>query len=260
VARIITNNYGDIMLHQPTLEKLRALKLTGMADAFQEQLKKPLSDLDFESRLGMLVDQEYLLRENRRLKKRLQQAKLQQSACIEDINYEKPRGLVKAKVMELSRSQWLQQHLNILVTGPTGCGKTYLACALAHRACLDGYTSRYYRLPRLWEELKIAKANGTYSQWLSQIAKIDLLILDDWGLVTPDIDRRQDLLEVLDDRYQKKSTIVTSQLPPTHWHEYLNDATLADAILDRLLHNAIRFELKGESMRKHQKDLQTTAQ
>lgn len=248
------------MLHQPTLEKLRALKLTGMADAFQEQLKKPLSDLDFESRLGMLVDQEYLLRENRRLKKRLQQAKLQQSACIEDINYEKPRGLVKAKVMELSRSQWLQQHLNILVTGPTGCGKTYLACALAHRACLDGYTSRYYRLPRLWEELKIAKANGTYSQWLSQIAKIDLLILDDWGLVTPDIDRRQDLLEVLDDRYQKKSTIVTSQLPPTHWHEYLNDATLADAILDRLLHNAIRFELKGESMRKHQKDLQTTAQ
>jgi hypothetical protein len=246
------------MLHQPTIEKLRSLKLTGMAEAFSDQLKKPLPDLDFESRLGMLVDQEYLLRENRRLKKRLQQAKLQQSACIEDINYEKPRGLVKAKVMELSRSQWLKQHLNILVTGPTGCGKTYLACALAHRACLDGCTSRYYRLPRLWEELKIAKANGTYSQWLSQIAKIDLLILDDWGLVTPDIDRRQDLLEVLDDRYQKKSTIVTSQLPPTHWHEYLNDATLADAILDRLLHNAIRFELKGDSMRKNQKDLQTT--
>lgn len=247
------------MLHQPTLEKLRALKLTGMADAFQEQLKHPLPDLDFESRLGMLVDHEYLMRENRRLKKRLQQGKLQQSACIEDINYEKPRGLVKAKIMELSRSQWLHQHLNILITGPTGCGKTYLACALAHRACLDGYTIRYYRLTRLWEELKIAKANGTYAQWLSQIAKIDLLLLDDWGLVTPDIDRRQDLLEVLDDRYQKKSTIVTSQLPPAHWHEYLNDATLADAILDRLLHNAIRFELTGESMRKNQKDLQTTS-
>jgi DNA replication protein DnaC len=244
------------MLNQPTLDKLRTLKLTGMANAFQEQLTKPLPDLDFETRLGMLVDQEWLLRENRKLQRRLSQAKLQQAACIEDIDYEKPRGLVKAKVLELSRSNWLQQHLNLLITGPTGCGKTYLACALAHRACLDGYTSRYYRLPRLWEELKIAKANGTYGYWLGQLAKIDLLILDDWGLVTPDVERRQDLLEILDDRYQKKSTIVTSQVPTTHWHEHLNDATLADAILDRLLHNAIRFELKGESMRKNQKDLQ----
>lgn len=245
-----------LMLNQPTLEKLRALKLTGMANAFHEQLEKPLPDLDFESRLGMLVDQEWLIRENRRLQRRLSQAKLQQSACIEDIDYEKPRGLVKAKILELSRSQWLPQHLNLLITGPTGCGKTYVACALAHRACLDGFTSRYYRLPRLWEELKIAKANGTYSNWLTQLAKIDLLILDDWGLVTPDVERRQDLLEILDDRYQKRSTIVTSQVPTTHWHEHLNDATLADAILDRLLHNAIRIELKGESMRKNQNSLQ----
>jgi len=244
------------MLNQPTLEKLRALKLTGMANAFQEQLAMPLPDLDFETRLGMLVDQEWLIRENRKLQRRLSQAKLQQSACIEDIDYEKPRGLVKAKILELSRSQWLQQHLNLLITGPTGCGKTYVACALAHRACLDGFTSRYYRLPRLWEELRIAKANGTYTHWLAQLAKVDLLILDDWGLVTPDIERRQDLLEILDDRYQKKSTIVTSQIPTTHWHEHLNDATLADAILDRLLHNAIRIELKGESMRKNQKGLQ----
>ena len=244
------------MLNQPTLEKLRTLKLTGMANAFQEQLTKPLPDLDFETRLGMLVDQEWLIRENRKLQRRLSQAKLQQSACIEDIDYEKPRGLVKAKVLELSRSQWLQQHLNLLITGSTGCGKTYLACALAHRACLDGFTCRYYRLPRLWEELKIAKANGTYSLWLVQLAKIDCLILDDWGLVTPDTERRQDLLEILDDRYQKKSTIITSQIPITHWYEHLNDATLADAILDRLLHNAIRLELKGESMRKNQKSLQ----
>jgi len=244
------------VLNQPTLEKLRALKLTGMANALQEQLQKPLPDLDFETRLGMLVDQEWLTRENRKLQRRLSQAKLQQSACIEDIDYEKPRGLVKAKMLELSRSQWLQQRLNLLITGPTGCGKTYVACALAHRACLDGFTSRYYRLPRLWEELKIAKANGTYSNWLAQLAKIDLLILDDWGLVTPDIERRQDLLEILDDRYQKKSTIVTSQIPTSHWHEHLNDATLADAILDRLLHNAIRLELKGDSMRKNQKCLQ----
>src|SRR5436190_20326938 len=145
------------MLNQPTLDKLRTLKLTGMANAFQEQLIKPLPDLDFEARLGMLVDQEWLLRENRKLQRRLSQAKLQQAACIEDIDYEKSRGLVKTKVLELSRSNWLQQHLNLLITGSTGCGKTYLACALAHRACLDGYTSRYYRLPRLWEELKIAK-------------------------------------------------------------------------------------------------------
>lgn len=244
------------MLNQPTLEKLRALKLTGMANALQEQLTKPLPDLDFESRLGMLIDQEWLLRENRKLQRRLTQAKLQQSACIEDIDYEKPRGLVKAKLLELSRSQWLQQRLNLLITGPTGCGKTYIACALAHRACLDGFTSRYYRLPRLWEELKIAKANGTYTHWLMQLAKIDLLVLDDWGLVTPDVERRQDLLEILDDRYQKKSTIVTSQVPTVHWHAHLNDATLADAILDRLLHNSIRLELKGDSMRKNQKGLQ----
>jgi DNA replication protein DnaC len=156
------------MLNQPTIEKLRALKLTGMANAFQEQLTKPLPDIDFETRLGMLVDQEWLVKENRRLQRRLSQAKLQQSACIEDIDYEKPRGLVKAKLLELSRSQWLQQHFNILITGPTGCGKTYVACAIAHRACLDGFTSRYYRLPRLWEELRIAKANGTYTNWLAQ--------------------------------------------------------------------------------------------
>jgi DNA replication protein DnaC len=248
------------MLNQPTIEKLRALKLTGMANAFQEQLTKPLPDIDFETRLGMLVDQEWLVKENRRLQRRLSQAKLQQSACIEDIDYEKPRGLVKAKLLELSRSQWLQQHFNILITGPTGCGKTYVACAIAHRACLDGFTSRYYRLPRLWEELRIAKANGTYTNWLAQLAKIDLLVLDDWGLVTPDVERRQDLLEILDDRYQKKSTIVTSQLPTTHWHEHLNDATLADAILDRLLHNANRIELKGESMRKNQKGLQKVSE
>lgn len=239
------------MLSHTTLERLRSLKLTGMANAFADQLTKPLPDLDFEERLGMLIDAEYFLRENRKLQRRLTQAKLYQNACLEDIDYEAPRGLVKAKILELSRGQWLKNRLNLIVTGPTGCGKSYLACALAHRACLDGFTSRYYRLPRLWEELKIAKANGAYTQWLGQLAKIDCLILDDWGLVAPDTERRQDLLEILDDRYQKKSTIVTSQLPTIHWHTHLNDATLADAILDRLLHNALRLELKGDSMRKN---------
>lgn len=246
------------MLNQPTLDKLRTLKLTGMAEAFSEQLQKPMPDLDFEARLGLLIDREWYLRENRRLSRRLNQAKLQQASCVEDIDFKHPRGLNKSMVLELTRGQWIQQHLNLLMTGPTGCGKTYIACALAHKACLIGFTARYYRLPRLWNELKIAKANGTYACWLAQIAKIDVLLLDDWGLTTPDDEQRRDLLEMLDDRYQRKSTIITSQLPTTHWHEHLNDATLADAILDRLLHNSIKLELKGDSLRKNQKPLQTT--
>jgi DNA replication protein DnaC len=245
------------MLNQPTLEKLRALKLSGMADAFSEQLQRPMPDLDFEARLGLLIDREWCLRENRRLSRRLASAKLKQDACIEDIDFKHERNLHKSVIQELVRGQWITQHLNLLITGPTGCGKTYLACALAHKACLVGLTARYYRLPRLWHELKISKANGTYANWLSQLAKIDVLILDDWGLATPDDDQRRDLLEILDDRYQRKSTVITSQLPITHWHEHLNDATLADAILDRLIHNAIRLELDGDSLRKKQKSLQT---
>jgi DNA replication protein DnaC len=242
------------MLTQPTLDKLRALKLNGMANALSEQMQKPLLDLDFESRLGILVDQEWLDRENRKLKRRLTQAKLQQNACIEDISYDEHRGIAKAKMLELSHNQWLQHKSNILITGATGCGKTYFACALAHRACLGGYTSRYYRLHRLWEELKVAKASGTYMQWLAQLAKIDLLILDDFGLVSPDSARREDLLEILDDRYKKRSTIVTSQLPVAHWHEHLQDKTFADAILDRLVHNSIRIKLTGDNMRKKESE------
>jgi DNA replication protein DnaC len=246
------------MLNQPTLEKLRALKLTGMADALSEQMQKPMPDLDFESRLGLLIDREWCIRENRRLNRRLNQAKLKQSACVEDIDYKHPRDLKKSVIHELMHGQWINKHFNLLITGPTGCGKTYIACALAHHACLMGFTVQYYRLPRLWNELKIAKANGTYAKWLSHAAKIDVLLLDDWGLTAPDDEQRRDLLEILDDRYQRKSTIITSQLPTTHWHEHLNDATLADAILDRLLHNSIKIELKGESLRKNQKSLQTS--
>jgi DNA replication protein DnaC len=257
VLLIINKQEIKKMLNQPTLEKLRELKLTGMADAFCEQLQKPMPDLDFEARLGLLIDREWHLRENRRLNRRLTQAKLQQSACVEDINFKHSRGLNKSVVLELSRGQWITKHLNLLITGSTGCGKTYLGCALIHKSCLLGFSARYYRLPRLWHELKIAKANGTYGSWLGQLAKVDVLLLDDWGIAAPDEEQRRDLLEMLDDRYERRSTIITSQLPTTHWHEHLNDATLADAILDRLLHNAIKLELSGESLRKNQKTLQT---
>jgi DNA replication protein DnaC len=241
------------MLNQPTLERLRALKLTGMAQAFSEQLEKSMPELDFEARLGLLIDREWYLRENRRLGRRLSQAKLQQNACVEDIDYKQSRGLEKPFIQELARGQWVQQHLNLLITGATGSGKTYLACALAHKACLMGYTVRYYRLTRLWLELKVAKANGSYADWLSQLAKVDVLVLDDWGLTQPDDEQRRDLLEMFDDRYLQKSTIITSQLPTTHWHEHLNDPTLADAILDRLIHNAIKLDLNiKDSLRSKQ--------
>ena len=245
------------MLNNPTLDKLRELKLSGMAEAFTEQLQQPSLDLSFEERLGFLIEREWLTRENRRLKRRLQQAQLKDNACIEDVNYSHPRGLKKDIITELSQGNWIKNNFNLLLTGPTGCGKTYLACALAHKACLLGWTAKYYRLPRLWHELQIAKANGTYAKWLIQIAKVDILILDDWGLTTPNEEQRRDLLEVLEDRYQKHSTIVTSQLPIAHWHEHLNDETLADAILDRLVHNAIKLEMTGDSLRKHKQSLQT---
>jgi DNA replication protein DnaC len=238
------------MLNQPTLDRLRELKFTGMAQAFSEQLQLPNSNLDFEQRLAILVDREYLLRQNRRTQRRLTQAKMQQNACVENIDYESSRGLAKSKMLELSRNNWIQNKINILITGSTGCGKTYISCALVQSACVSGYSSKYYRVPRLWEELKISRANGTYTQLLSKISKLDLLVLDDWGLVEPELERRQDLLEILDDRYQKRSTIINSQLPVSKWHAHLKDATLADAILDRVIHNSIRLDLLGDTMRK----------
>ena len=240
------------MLNNVTVDKLRSLKLTGMADEFSEQLKKPMPNLDFEERLGLLIERDWYMRENRRLSRRLRSADFKQQACIEDINYQHSRKLNKEVTKDLIRCQWIRNHLNLLITGPTGCGKTWLACAFSHRACLLGLTAKYYRLPRLWNKLKIAKIDGTYSKLLSEMAKIDVIILDDWGIASPDEEQRRDLLEILDDRYQKKSTVITSQLPISHWHEHLNDATIADAILDRLIHNAIKMELDGPSLRETQ--------
>ena len=247
------------MLKHPTLDKLHALKLTGMAAALADQSATPdITDLSFEERLGLLVDREMTERDNRRMSSRLRRAKLRHAAILEDIDYRNSRGLDKGLVQSLASCQWVKEHLNVLITGPTGVGKTWLACALAHKACREGYTAQYVRLTRLLRELTIAKGDGQYSKLLTSLAKVDVLILDDWGLMKLSAENRRDLLEVLEDRHGRRSTIATSQLPIEEWHGIIGDATLADAILDRLVHNAYKINLRGESMRKQQAKLTGT--
>jgi DNA replication protein DnaC len=248
------------MLHHPTLDKLQQLRLTGMHKALREQLDLPeIEDLSFEERLGLLADREMTEREDRRLQTRLRQARLRQNACLEDLDYRAPRGLDKALITQLATGQWIRDGLNLILVGPTGVGKTWIGCALAHHACRQGYTVRYLRLPRLFEELRLAHADGRFPKLMSTLAKTDLLLIDDWGLTTLDSEARRDLLELLDDRHGQCSTLVTSQLPVEHWHDIIGDPTLADAILDRLVHNAYRITLKGESMRKRQAKQLTAA-
>jgi DNA replication protein DnaC len=247
------------MLKHPTLDKLHALKLTGMAAALADQSATPdITDLSFEERLGLLVDREMTERDNRRMSSRLRRAKLRHAAILEDIDYRNSRGLDKGLIQSLASCQWVKEHLNVLITGPTGVGKTWLACALAHKACREGYTAQYVRLTRLLRELTIAKGDGQYSKLLTSLAKVDVLILDDWGLMKLSAENRRDLLEVLEDRHGRRSTIATSQLPIEEWHGVIGDATLADAILDRLVHNAYKINLRGESMRKQQAKLTGT--
>ena len=244
------------MLNHPTLDKLQALRFIGMLKALTEQAAMPDIDaLSFEERLGLLIDREMTEREDRRLKTRLRQAKLKQNACVEEIDYRHPRGLDKALMLDLTGCQWIKRHLNLLITGPTGVGKTWIGCALAQKACREGYTALYLRLPRLLQELSIAKGDGTYAKLLVRLAKVDVLILDDWGLSRLIAEQRRDLLEIMEDRHDNRSTIVTSQLPLEKWHNSIGDPTLADAILDRLVHNAYKINLKGESMRKRKLDL-----
>jgi DNA replication protein DnaC len=241
------------MLTHPTLDKLQTLKLSGMYHALVEQLQMAdIAALSFEEPFGLLVDRELTERDTRRLTTRLRQAKLRQTACIEDIDYRHPRGLDKAVMARLVTCQWVREHHNVLITGPTGIGKTWLGCALGHKACREGLTVLYLRLPRFLPELALAQGDGRYRKVLTTLAKTDLLILDDWGLAPLSEENRRDLLELVEDRHECRATLVASQLPVEHWHEALGNPTLADAILDRLVHNAYKITLQGESMRKRQ--------
>jgi len=239
------------MLTHPTSEKLQALRLLGMLKALDEQQRMPeIEDLCFEERLGLLVDREVTERDNRRLSSRLRNAKLRLDAAVEDIKYRPVRGLDKSLMLALSSCRWIDEHLNILITGATGVGKSYIACALAQKACREGHSVLYFRLPRLLQELGLARADGRYGKLLATLAKTGVVVLDDLGLGPLTDEQRRDLLEIFDDRHGNRSTIVTSQLPVKNWHEALGDPTLADAILDRLVHNSHRIDLKGDSMRK----------
>ena len=240
------------MLNNQTLQALRSLKLTGMADGLEQQLAQPAThdELDFEQRLALLVDRETMLRINNKIDWLLKAAKLKLQAQPGDIDYRHPRGLQQSQFADLLGSRWIHKHHNVLITGPTGCGKTYLGCVLATQACRHGLSVRYFRTSRLLESLSIAHGDGRFAKLIQQLAKTDLLVLDDWGLEKMTLGQRNDLLEIMEDRHGLRSTLITSQLPVNQWHKAIGDATLADAILDRLLHNSHKLTLKGESMRK----------
>ena len=240
------------MIKHNLLDQLQSMRLNGMHKALQGQLENPESEaMSFEERLGLMLDREITERENRRLQSLLRKAKLHQSsALIEDLDKRAPRKLDHRLMGQLSSMQWCRERLNLIVTGPTGIGKSLIGCALGNKACREGLSTRYFRLSRLFQALQLARADGTWSKLLRELARTDLLIIDDWGLTPITDEGRRDLLEVLDDRFNIKSTLITSQLPVEHWHDYIGDTTLADAIMDRLVHNSYRITLEGESMRK----------
>jgi len=239
------------MLNQPTIEKLHTLRLHGMANAFRTQLETPVThQLSFDERFALLVDEQWLWRQNRALVRRLQTAKLKERATIEDVDYQHPRGLDRKLFRTLASSEWVRQKLNLVLTGPTGIGKTWIGCALAQKVCRDGFAVLHKKTSELFRELAVAHADGSIGRMFLRLAQIDVLLLDDFAMSPLKDSERRDFLEVCDDRYQRRSMILTSQMPVAHWHEQIGDPTIADSILDRLLHNAYRIELKGESMRK----------
>ncbi len=249
------------MLTNPTLDKLQRLRLDGIHAAYREQLESARYDaLAFDERFAMLIDRQETEQDNRRLQTRLKKAKLRQSACVEDIDYRQPRGLDKTVMRSLAQCAWLRQHHNCIITGPTGAGKSYLACALGHQACRDGYSVLYFRAPRLFQELALARGVGRYERMLRTLLRCDLIIIDDWATAPLTDEQRRDLFEIIEDRYERRSTLIAAQMPVEHWHECIGDPTLADAILDRLIHNAYTIKLKGESMRKKKKPLTSDGQ
>ena len=246
------------MLKQPTIDKLHELRLFGMAKALEEQDGSPKYErLDFLDRLALLVDRESAERDTNRLRLRLKQAKLRLTATVEDVDFRHPRGLDKSLVLALAGCRWIREHHNVIITGPTGVGKSYLACALAHKACREGFRALYLRAPRLFDDLALAKADGRYRRVLAAYARIDLLVIDDWGLASLTEEQRRDVLEILEDRHDLRSTLIASQLPIEKWHKVIGDPTLGDAILDRLVHNAHKLTLKGDSLRKKGKKMQS---
>jgi len=240
------------MLIEQTLSQLQSLRLTGMAAALDEQRGVPdIAQLSFEDRFALLLEREQATRADRRLTRLLQLARFRVSACVEDINFRAKRGLDRALLLRLAGGEWIRTHQVVLLVGPTGTGKTWLACALGLSACRQGHSVRYLRLPRLLgEDLVRARADGSYGKLLQHLAKTDLLILDDWGLAPLGDRERRDLLEIVEDRVDRRATLVTSQLPVEHWHELVGDATFGDAILDRLVHHAHRITLTGGSLRR----------
>lgn len=250
------------MLNNQTIEGLRRLKLFGMANSYQQQLEQPAAfELSFDERLALLLEREETERDQKRQTRLLRMARLRQSsACIEDIDYRHPRGLERSRMASLITCDFIRGRQNLVLVGPTGTGKSWIACALGQAACRQGLSARYERVPRLLETLRLSKGDGSYAKKLQVLAKIELLILDDFGLKPLTQAEKHDLLELIEDRHGLRSTIVTSQLPIKAWHEYLGEPTVADALLDRLLNNAHRLELRGESLRRNSKTLDIPAQ
>lgn len=240
------------MFINQTIDKLHEMRLTGMAEALTEQLNNPdHSELSFEERIAWLVDRHWTWRENRSLKRRLTNAKLRdREASVEAIDFRRPRGLDRSEILSLATCQWVARHHNLIITGPCGVGKSFLACALAQKAIRERYTGLYTRQPPLLRDLAMARADGSLDKRLEQLARVDVLIIDDWMMTALGESERRDILEIVEDRYNTRSTILTSQIPIDQWHEQIGDPTSADSILDRLVHNAYRLDLKGESMRK----------
>lgn len=244
------------MLFEETIQKLVDLRMHALVEALREQLEDPnkYRKMTFEDRLGLLIDREWAERQRRRLTRRLQQARLRDAqACLEDLNFQVARGIDRNMIRRLSAGDWLRNHEHVLVVGPTGIGKTFVGCALAQKACRDGYSAMYRRFPRFLQELKLARADGSYPKLLQRVAKTNLLVLDDWGIKPLNDEERRDILEVVEDRIGASSIVITSQLPVAKWHEYIGDPTVADAILDRIVHAAHELTMKGPSMRKKKK-------